>query len=76
VVDAHLAVDELPQEVREAALLLDDALPGLSIGDGRLDLAAVADDAGVGQQLGDLSLVVGNFSISPGVAGHRTQNLL
>ena len=40
------------QSEKPAPLL--DALPGAGRGDGALDLAAVADDAGIGQQARDL----------------------
>ena len=50
------SVDEIPQEARESAALLDDE-PGARAGNGRLDLGAVAHDAGVEHQRLDLRLV-------------------
>ena len=50
------SVDEIPQEARESAALLDDE-PGARAGNRRLDLGAVAHDAGVEHQRLDLRLV-------------------
>src|SRR5262249_21971812 len=48
------AADKAPQELRERALALDQRKVSLGVADARLDLALVADDAGIRQELLEL----------------------
>src|SRR5260370_21447275 len=50
VIDLRPAVDEIPQEFREARAVLHDLQIAVRAGDRALDLGAVADDAGVVHQ--------------------------
>ena len=52
-----LAVDEAPEEGGER-LLGGQGQIGAGVGDGGFDLAPVADDAGIGEQLRDLRVAV------------------
>src|ERR1700747_3196061 len=47
----RLAADEAPQELRERALALHQREVSRGVADAGVDLALVADDAGIGQQL-------------------------
>jgi len=64
------AVDELPAEIREPLAFLDVEI-GARPGDGRLDLAAVADDARVGEQARDFRLAPARDGrgVEPGEGG-------
>src|SRR5258708_37928439 len=51
----RLAGAEAPQELGDRAVALDQREEGLGVADAGVDLALVADDAGIGQQLPQFS---------------------